>query len=418
MGHHSEQRDRNYRAKITNTFRRAFEALEYSRELRARADGVGRAGISSDDPDAVVKLHQQIEDAQRQRDNMKAANRALRMKDQVAGDIRLLELGYSEDRIRNLKTPDEFGATGFPRWRITNLSANIRRLKQRVARLEKQAADDTTTETIGDVKIIDNVEENRVQLEFPGETLGGNPQPVEVERVPVGALGRGVAATPGKPRPSRRPHGRPPRHEDPARRRGPLRPGITERGAVAPLSERIRTDATCETAERQHRHPCSGPLPAPVQNQGHEGVNGFQAGLLRMRPGNQTLAPVLYAHPRRARMHPVQREGRPQGRPQREKENWCRRGLISMWQGESSRLGRQWAGASCPSVELCPRERSLLSRKEHSAFCRSGSSCHYSSHLASTAISLQSQIQPLPLRRLRYAGWIAGPRREFTKNLV
>ena len=169
VGHHSEQRDRNYRAKITHTFRRAFEALEYARQLRARADGVGRAGISSDDPDAVVKLHRQIEDAQRQRDNMKAANRALRMKDPVAGDIRLLELGYSEDRIRNLKTPDEFGATGFPRWRIANLSATIRRLKQRVARLEKQAADDTTTETIGDVKIIDNVEENRVQLEFPGK---------------------------------------------------------------------------------------------------------------------------------------------------------------------------------------------------------------------------------------------------------
>ena len=32
--------------------------------------------------------------------------------------------------------------------------------------------------------------------------------------------------------------------------------------------------------------------------------------------------------------------------------------------GGIEQVGRQWAGASCPSAELCP-ERSVLSRKEH-----------------------------------------------------
>ena len=55
--------------------------------------------------------------------------------------------------------------------------------------------------------------------------------------------------------------------------------------------------------------------------------------------------------------------------------DYCGRGI--------DQVGRQWAGASCPSAELCPRERSLLSRKEHSRILpiRFKDSCHFRSHL-------------------------------------
>ena len=58
VGHHSEKRDRNFRNRIHNNYSKGYQLKEKAGNLRARAASVGTAGVSSDDPDAVVKLEE------------------------------------------------------------------------------------------------------------------------------------------------------------------------------------------------------------------------------------------------------------------------------------------------------------------------------------------------------------------------
>lgn len=62
-----------------------------------------------------------------------------------------------------------FGGIGFESYQLKNNNANIRRVKQRIAELEAQADDETTEQEKYGVKIVDNVDENRIQLFFPGK---------------------------------------------------------------------------------------------------------------------------------------------------------------------------------------------------------------------------------------------------------
>jgi hypothetical protein len=55
VGHHSEGRDRNYRGRIHGTFGKAFALSDKAEHYAQKAASVGTGGISSDDPDAVIK---------------------------------------------------------------------------------------------------------------------------------------------------------------------------------------------------------------------------------------------------------------------------------------------------------------------------------------------------------------------------
>jgi hypothetical protein len=155
--------------------KRVSEFLEWERKtlnrLRNKYDPkrIARAPISSDDTDAVSKLQAKIDEAERLQELMKVANKVVRKKkltdaEKVAG---LVELGLSQAVAYKLLEPDFAGRAGFPSYRLTNNNANIRRIKQRITQLERQAQDTTTEAEIGEVKVIDNVEENRVQIIFP-----------------------------------------------------------------------------------------------------------------------------------------------------------------------------------------------------------------------------------------------------------
>lgn len=50
---------------------------------------------------------------------------------------------------------------------LQNSNARIRSIKQRIAKLEALAKDETKEFIIGDIKILDNVEANRIQIVFP-----------------------------------------------------------------------------------------------------------------------------------------------------------------------------------------------------------------------------------------------------------
>ena len=169
VGHHSEKRDRNNRDRMGAKYDRSMEQRQQAEETRRRAEAVGTGGISSDDPEAVAKLRDKVERAKRWQEHMKAANKAVRLKDTAKGDRQLAELGYGPAEIAKLRAPDFMGRIGYPGFELTNNGANIRRMEQRVEKLERLAGDETSTETVGGIEIVDNVEENRVQIAFPGK---------------------------------------------------------------------------------------------------------------------------------------------------------------------------------------------------------------------------------------------------------
>lgn len=172
IGHHSEGRDRRYRDKIARNYQKASELAKKADYYRDRAASVGSGGISSDDPEAVTKLLAQIEQAETTQARMVAANKAVRKSDRVE----LAAQGFSEARIGQLFTPDFCGRIGFANFELTNNSANIRRMKQRVEQLRAEHAQrkpDSTPllkiATPEGVTIEENAEMNRLQIFFPGK---------------------------------------------------------------------------------------------------------------------------------------------------------------------------------------------------------------------------------------------------------
>ena len=164
VGHHSEKRDRNYREKIERKHRKGYELHQKAEHLRERATAAqNNTAIFSDDPAATEKLADKIARLEARQELMKKANKLVRANDRQG----LIELGFSERTIDQLFVPDYLGRTGFPDYAITNNGASIRAAKKRLVELEAKANATTQESTIGDVRIVENVEANRLQLFFP-----------------------------------------------------------------------------------------------------------------------------------------------------------------------------------------------------------------------------------------------------------
>lgn len=126
---------------------------------------VGTGGISGDDPNALNKLRAKLESLERLQNRMKAANSAIRMKDQAKGDAKLSEMGYSPSDIKELRSPDFCGRIGYPSYQLSNNNANIRRIRDRIEELEKRQ-DSPAPEgwKFGGGKVVINAELNRLQI--------------------------------------------------------------------------------------------------------------------------------------------------------------------------------------------------------------------------------------------------------------
>ena len=99
---------------------------------------------------------------------MKGCNKVIRSKkmsdDEKAAKL-ATEYNRTETEIRKLMTPED-GRVGYPTWMLSNNTANIRRMKQRVIALKTKET--TPTSEIGFDRgvIIDNAIDDRVQIGF------------------------------------------------------------------------------------------------------------------------------------------------------------------------------------------------------------------------------------------------------------
>lgn len=183
IGHHSEKRDRAFRGRIHSNFDKGFQALKAAGELEARAANVGSGGISSDDPDAIAKLLEKLEKAQNLQNMMVRANKVIKafwkagVRDAASGDKwelylqRLEEAGckVGPGRAKLLLEPDFAGRIGFADYQLQNNGAEVRRIKARIEQLKANAGREASEQQIGEIKIVENVELNRLQIIFPGK---------------------------------------------------------------------------------------------------------------------------------------------------------------------------------------------------------------------------------------------------------
>lgn len=166
VGHYSEKSDRRYRQRMANHMDKSVAAIKEAKYWDDRVDAAEKnTDISSDDPQAVEKLNDKIARLEKRQEMMKAANKLVRKGDRQG----LVDIGFSDTVIYDLFQPDYMGRIGFPEYALKNNNANIRRLKERAALLEKRQLEETTEETINGIRMVDNVDENRLQLFFPGK---------------------------------------------------------------------------------------------------------------------------------------------------------------------------------------------------------------------------------------------------------
>ena len=167
IGHHSERADRAFRNRIDRKCHKAVELDNKAEYYRHKAESVGSGGISGLDPDAVTKLEKELEKRIEEQEHMKAANRAVKMKDTEKGNAKLREMGYTDSNISDLRKPDFCGRIGYPDYMLQNNNASIRRIKERIADL--QAAAENILEEVETELYTFKQEDGRYQFVFDGK---------------------------------------------------------------------------------------------------------------------------------------------------------------------------------------------------------------------------------------------------------
>lgn len=150
---------------------RNHEFYQYVQGILAKIENIlyGREIIKSDDERVIEKLEEKLEDMKKLQEDMKAANKALRLKDKEAGNDQLREMGYSEESIEELRKPDYLGRVGYPDFQLSNNNANIHRVEERLKRLKAVKERGSSEQEYRTFKVVENTEAMRYQIIFDGK---------------------------------------------------------------------------------------------------------------------------------------------------------------------------------------------------------------------------------------------------------
>ena len=151
VGHHSEKRHRRALECSWNALGKSVELERKADYYAAKAEAAEHnRAIYAEDDDAVENLTERVAALESLQERMKVAN------------------------AEELFVPNCFGQIGFADFTIRNNGANIRRLKKRLESVARLKSTPTKEYTIGEVRIVENTEANRLQvffLEKPSEEV-------------------------------------------------------------------------------------------------------------------------------------------------------------------------------------------------------------------------------------------------------
>ena len=173
-GHHSEAHHRRDIDKMDRLMRKSIDAQAEADALAARARRAENStAVSSDDPEAVEKLREKLARLNADRELAVKVNAAVRIGRRggdyfrAEGLAALARLGFEGAKGERLLEPDDLGNFGVPRYRLTNMGSEARRLEKRIAELEARAATPPPApETVNGVRI--EQADNRVRMLFDG----------------------------------------------------------------------------------------------------------------------------------------------------------------------------------------------------------------------------------------------------------
>jgi hypothetical protein len=163
VGHHSEKAHRSLIKKIDGAYRKASEAGSKAAYYQDKADtSASNRSISGDDTEAANRYKLKLKQLEAAQEKMKAVNKAWKQ-----GDTALYELGLTDFEIEKLKSKmPSCEKKPFPTWALSNNSAEIRRVKEKLEelnRLDKMEAE--STKFSGGEMLI-NIAINRIQFIF------------------------------------------------------------------------------------------------------------------------------------------------------------------------------------------------------------------------------------------------------------
>ena len=168
VGHHSERAHRNALDKSWNALGKSVKLDKYADSLESRAASVGTGGISSNDPEALTKLKEELANLQKSQEIMKAVNKILKTKQSDADKkSQIIKDGLLGERLADqIMTRDHAGRAGFASYSLSNNNANIRRIKQRIEELEKLHKSDPIDFDNDDFSMAIN--DGRIVIDFKG----------------------------------------------------------------------------------------------------------------------------------------------------------------------------------------------------------------------------------------------------------
>ena len=141
--HHSYKSDKAYRGRAVGKIEKSFEISDKAAHYARKAESVGKGGISSDDPDAVVKLKEKLGGLERLQVTMKSMNAQAR------------------------KNKEEKPC---PTWQLSNNNANIRTVTKRIKDLEDKKNMEVREEVVTDLYTMrEDLEDNRILFIFEGK---------------------------------------------------------------------------------------------------------------------------------------------------------------------------------------------------------------------------------------------------------
>lgn len=141
VGHHSERKHRAALGRCDRAMRKSVEEHDKAAHYARKAAGVGKAGVSSDDPAAIAKLEQKLAELEAKREAIKKHNREAKKR----------------------------GKKAAPAYMLANLGTNIRRYRDRIKALAAQCTAPEQAAIEGDgFRIWEDKEQNRLLFQTEG----------------------------------------------------------------------------------------------------------------------------------------------------------------------------------------------------------------------------------------------------------
>jgi hypothetical protein len=168
VGHHSEKGHRNLIKRINNKYEQSFKTQEKAEYYEHKAEITENNNtISSDDPEAITKLEAKLKSLMDNQEFMKKVNAEYRKTQDL--NKTSLDAESVKSILHAWEIMPYYSGVPFRSYSLSNNSANIRIVEKRIEQLKARSKDITQEIILNDIKIIDNVEANRIQVFFQGK---------------------------------------------------------------------------------------------------------------------------------------------------------------------------------------------------------------------------------------------------------